>query len=174
MDETNVAAEAGSTFWYLVPSPDTRLITRILAAQVVYLAFLAVIVLSLGVFPYWIVVAFCVAWVTIVTGTVLLTILMFKRSRVSVSASGLVFETILSRKKVDWNEVESIGFEELKLRFPFERLLRGDIGAARVKVLFRRGRLLLTVPGTRFLSLYLGEPERFVEEAQRYLTPAVG
>jgi hypothetical protein len=169
-----MAAEAESIFRYLVPSPDTRLITRTLVVQVVYGSFLAVVIWPLGVFPSWIVLAVYVAWVVLAGGTILLVSLIFKRSRIAIGPAGLVFGALFWRTKVNWPEVESVAFEELRLRLPFENLLRGDTSAPRVRIDLRRPKLFVTAPGRKFLSVYLDGAERFVHEVQEHLSLAAG
>jgi Bacterial PH domain len=169
-----MASGQESVFWYMVPSPDTRLVQRALAYAVLTFTVGLAWIWLLGLVPLSIAVAVCVVYVAVVIGTVFLTSSVFKRSHVVVAPTGLVFKRWFDKREVAWQDVVSVGLGKREPANFAEKLLRGESDTPCEKIVLSRPRPGLTVPGSNMIAPYLQDGERFVQDAQQYLTPAPG
>jgi len=102
-----------------------------------------------------------------------------KSKPIVITPSSIVYYSWYQRLEVPWQDVASLtvaGYEPKSwIGKGFVAIFFGRRGYPPcVSVRLRRGRLVGFMPNIRVLALYPAEPEKFVQEAQRYLTPAVG
>ncbi len=108
--------------------------------------------------------------------------LQFKRGFAMVTSSHLLVKNWMWRQKIPWQDVTSVAIEKLQSKNRLGRFVGGLVwgrdGPRFVKINLRRRLPLRSyvfgVMPTKMLVVYLQEPEKFVQDAQRYLTPVTG
>ena len=135
------------------------------ALPVLYLPFAEVVVVASSAAAFWLVP------------------LQYERGFAMITPSYLLIKSWMSRREIPWHDVRSVAVERLQSKNRLGQFVGGLVWGRDcptfVKISLRRWfqprRSLLSgsIP-MKMLAVYLQEPERFVEEAQQYLTPVTG
>jgi len=168
--------DLGITYRYAQHGPVTAMLRRATALSVIIGTIMMTVICIVGVLPLVFLPFGEIFLVAVAVGTYYFGSIQFKRGFIVATPSHFVIKNWFSRQEVLWEDVTSVAVESFKPGNAFSkaimRLAYGSEGEIPfVKFSLRRSRFVGGIPGMRVIALYLEEPEKFVEQAQRFLVP---